>query len=217
MNIFLEGLPRHADAFYLMKLKFNKMDMNKDMETIIKIIERSYQSLIDLNLSECNLSFRNSVDLFKNLTLFGMMDAKYYNNNKIAGMLRSLNLSYNPLVVGNLEAKKKKREKKIGATGAADSADSQETDELENFDQGRIRSKDTFTDILIRFINMGHCKKLTHLDLSGIKALDSVNQLKVFNILPNCDNLISVHLNHLGVNNDPVLVDQLTETFNISL
>lgn len=53
-----------------------------------------------------------------------MMDAKYYNNNKITGTLRSLNLSYNPLVASNMEAKKKKREKKIGATGAVDSADS---------------------------------------------------------------------------------------------
>lgn len=42
MNLFLEGLPRHADPFYLMKLKFNKMNMNKEIPTILKIIERCY-------------------------------------------------------------------------------------------------------------------------------------------------------------------------------
>jgi len=36
------------------------------------------------------------------------------------------------------------------------------------------------------------------------------------NILPDCGNLISVHLNHLGINDDPLLIDQLTEIFGIS-
>ena len=60
------------------------------------MIDRSYNTLVDLDLSRCNLSFENSLDLIKILRICGQNLADSWYNGQIQGTIRYLNISYNP-------------------------------------------------------------------------------------------------------------------------
>ena len=62
------------------------------------------------------------------------------------------------------------------------------------------------------------CKKLSHLDLSGIKDLPPNDLLKLLNELSLnklCGNLIAVHLSDLDINFNVNLKDEIHDLFNI--
>jgi len=64
----------------------------------------------------------------------------------------------------------------------------------------------------------GFCKKLTHLDLSGIKDLCPNDLLKILNELSlnkYCGNMIAIHLNDLEINFNINLKDEIHDLFNI--
>ena len=60
---------------------------------------------------------------------------------------------------------------------------------------------------------------MTHLDLSGIESLTRDDVLKLINVLSNynfCGNLLSIHLDDLGINDDEQLIDEAHELFNVN-
>ena len=63
-----------------------------------------------------------------------------------------------------------------------------------------------------------HLKRCTHLDISGIHALKQYNFLELINELAdylNCENLLSVHMNDLGLNFDHKIKDEIVDAFRI--
>ena len=62
-----------------------------------------------------------------------------------------------------------------------------------------------FVNILLNFIAKGFFKKLTHIDLSGISAIQKDDAPKILDELADykkCWNLISIHMSDLGINDD---------------
>lgn len=78
-----------------MRLRLSHIDLSQQMEAIVALIEHSQLSIIDLDLSWCNMNFQNMLDLYECITRMGQEDAEVYNNGKTRGSLRALNLSYN--------------------------------------------------------------------------------------------------------------------------
>lgn len=81
------------------------------------------------------------------------------------------------------------------------------------------RPKLRFIDSFLNYLNLGYFGKLTHLDISGISSLTREDIQRLLNDLGNhttCGNLLAVHLNDLGINDDPVLYDELTDMFYIN-
>jgi len=75
-----------------------------------------------------------------------------------------------------------------------------------------------FVNILLNFISKGFCKKLTHLDLSGISAIQKDDVPKILDELADyrkCWNLISIHMSDLGINDDTLLYEEILDMFNI--
>ena len=68
-------------------------------------------------------------------------------------------------------------------------------------------------------IKTGSINKCTHLDLSGIEALTKSNIPNILGELAefeNCGNLLGLHLNDLGINNNQELSDEIKDIFHIS-
>lgn len=60
--------------------------------------------------------------------------------------------------------------------------------------------------------------KLTHLDLSGISALNDVNIMDIIGDLfeyQYCENLLAIHLNDLGINFNENTKDEISDQFRI--
>lgn len=75
-----------------------------------------------------------------------------------------------------------------------------------------------FTEVMQNLIKSRFLKKCTHIDLSGIQAIDHTQLLDLLSDLSEyglCGNLLSVHLNDLGVNHDPHLVEEIIDTFQV--
>jgi len=81
-----------------------------------------------------------------------------------------------------------------------------------------VKKKYSFCSIFLEFIDKGYCKKLTHLDLSGIKDMSPDEFLKVLNEISlnkMCGNLIAVHLSDMDINFNMNLKDEIHDLFNI--
>ena len=81
------------------------------------------------------------------------------------------------------------------------------------------RPKLRFIDSFLNYLSQGYFCKLTHLDISGIISLTREDIQRLLNDIGNpttCGNLLSVHLNDLGINDDPVLYDEITDMFYIN-
>ena len=72
------------------------MDLRMKINHIIALIKHSWRSIIDLDLSWCNLNFQNFKDLSNCFKEIALKNAEIYDLPNIKGTLRSLNLSYNP-------------------------------------------------------------------------------------------------------------------------
>ena len=85
--------------------------------------------MVDLDLSWCNLNFLNLKDLFQYLIAVGVQDAKQYKDNKVRGILRHLNLSYNPgHLIGEIKKAKNKKKKKHTSLCSGMSSSSSDSD-----------------------------------------------------------------------------------------
>ena len=73
------------------------MDLSDQSKQLARLIDHCFNSLIDLDLSFCQLTVSNLKDIFEVLQTRGEDDAMSYNAGIIKGTLRALNLSYNPL------------------------------------------------------------------------------------------------------------------------
>ena len=62
-------------------------------------------------------------------------------------------------------------------------------------------------------------KKVTHLDISGINALEKGDNLQILlvelNNFRQCENLLAIHISDLGINNDQRKGEEIFEIFNI--
>lgn len=77
---------------------------------------------------------------------------------------------------------------------------------------------DSFPKALINLIRSQYLKICTHLDLSGIQSLKLENILEVANELVDhelCENLLSVHMNDLGINMNQKIKEEITEIFRV--
>ena len=73
------------------------MNLSNHSKELALLIDHCFNSLIDLDLSFCNLTVTNVKDIFEVLQSRGEDDAMSYNEGIIKGTLRAINLSYNPL------------------------------------------------------------------------------------------------------------------------
>lgn len=95
---------------------------------------------------------------------------------------------------------------------AASSSESSEEDDV------AVDEMDELGDLLIFMIKGLFFKKLVHLDLSGISALQPKELVRVLSFLGDtslCPNLCSIHLSELSVNFSEDIQDAITESFNI--
>ena len=67
----------------------------KEGGAVLKLIEKCFFTIIELDVSFCNLIFKNAFDLFSSLEALAQEDAEIYTNGIIKGSFRKLNLSYN--------------------------------------------------------------------------------------------------------------------------
>lgn len=72
--------------------------MRNQMDGIIDLIEHAADSLLDLELSWCNLNLSNFIDLQQCIRQVGINHADRENKGVRTGTLRKLNLSYNPFM-----------------------------------------------------------------------------------------------------------------------
>ena len=72
------------------------MDLRNKLEPILALVNHSWMSLVDLDLSWCNLDFSNIKNLFDALKKNTLKEADEFHQGVIKGILRALNLSYNP-------------------------------------------------------------------------------------------------------------------------
>ena len=93
-----------------------------------------------------------------------------YNGGIIKGSLRALNLSYNPLHALPPEGEFKANKKTFNDI-EAESTLSDNDDDDDPFN--------SFSEIFVNFIKRGFCKKLTHVDLSGIEGINSKDLLEI--------------------------------------
>lgn len=95
---------RIDDSYYrsnLMRLRISHIDLSKQTSSVIILIRHSKLTLIDLDLSWCNLNFQNFKSLCECIKLNGFEDAENFNGGKKRGSLRSINFSYNPGLKGD--------------------------------------------------------------------------------------------------------------------
>lgn len=70
-------------------------------------------------------------------------------------------------------------------------------------DDVKLVAFDNFTDGMIDLVRGHNFSRCTHLDLSGIKVLNTYNFLELMNELIDyqyCENMLAIHLNDLGLN-----------------
>lgn len=73
---------------------------------------------------------------------------------------------------------------------------------------------------MIEFLAKGHCRQLTHLDLSGIDALTKRSEqvIEIVNQLSSnekCPILQALHLNDISINDNQNLLDEIVEAFEV--
>lgn len=205
------------------------MDLRRRMGPILALIDHSWRSLIDLDLSWCNLGFQNFKDLCDCLKQIGLRDAEIYNGGIKKGTLRSLNLSYNPCLAPN-ELAKPGYEITNQSNMIEDMASSLKNDyEAQDADDvvstcSQHSYKDNkvpvnFMQALISLVKSRCLNKCTHMDLSGIHAINPKNLVEIVNELvefDQCSNLLALHLNDLGLNFNQEIKDEVQDIFHIT-
>lgn len=79
-----------------------------------------------------------------------------------------------------------------------------------------FRKPTNFLEAFLNFIRRGNCKKLTHLDLSGITCLSSDDLQSVLLDLSNvfyAPNILAIHLDDYGINEDEILKQDIMDLF----
>lgn len=79
----------------LFRLKISGVDMSRQFKAVTRLIELSFKTLIDIDLSWCSLSLQNAENLFETLIEKAKYLAETYYNGQIQGTIRYLNLAYN--------------------------------------------------------------------------------------------------------------------------
>ena len=72
---------------------------------------------------------------------------------------------------------------------------------------------------MINLIKSGSLNKCTHIDLSGIYAMKEADMIQIVGEMvdfENCENLMGLHLNDLGINFNQYLTDEIKEMFLIN-
>lgn len=70
--------------------------MSKSIDAIIGLMNATFFSLMELELSNCNLSFEILKELLECLIESGVQEAKDCNDGLIRGILRTINFADNP-------------------------------------------------------------------------------------------------------------------------
>ena len=81
-----------------------------------------------------------------------------------------------------------------------------------------MNEQENFTDALRHLIKGQNLMKCTHLNLSGIEALNHSNFMDLMNELfdySNCENLLSIHLDDLGINVNQKTKDDIMDVFRV--
>ena len=97
-------------------------------------MDKSCRTLVDVDVSWANLNYRNLKEFFKIIINTAQQDAKQYKDGKVRGVIRQLNISYNPChVVGTVKKTIKKKRKKAAIWSTMDDvSSSSESTEDEN-------------------------------------------------------------------------------------
>lgn len=112
--------------------------------------------------------------------MIGLKDAQDNNNGNRRGTLRSLNLSYNPFHKGPERARMDKHNG-AGSSPKKNLIGDQDDCQIDNFFESSNDSDaettpvvhlNNFAEVLLSLIKSRFLKKCTHLDLSGIQAID---------------------------------------------
>ena len=72
------------------------MDITKSIDAIIGLINATFYTLMELELSNCNLSLENLMEIFECLIESGVQEAKDCNDGFIRGTLRTISFADNP-------------------------------------------------------------------------------------------------------------------------
>lgn len=67
----------------LFKLRVSGIDLRRQFKPILQLIELSFKTLMDLDLSWCNLSFENAHELFKCLMAKARQHADIWYNGHV--------------------------------------------------------------------------------------------------------------------------------------
>ena len=89
--------------------------------------------------------------------------------------------------------------------------------DFDNSSGGEV-DHDNFTDAFISLVKGKHLTRCTHLDLSGIVDLRRASLNELMGELVDCklcENLMSIHLNDLGLNFNLQLREDITDLFRI--
>ena len=82
----------------LVRLKISHINLRSQLDGIIELINYASASLMDLELSWCNMNLDNFASLAACIKQTGLDHAEQENNGVRTGTLRKLNLSYNPFM-----------------------------------------------------------------------------------------------------------------------
>lgn len=210
------------------------------MDAVMDLVDYAQESLLDLELSHCSMDLNNFNSLARCIKNIGQEDAERHNNGVRRGTFRKLNFSYNPFLkpgqrnkgqnAFNLEQKDENLNEYHGSffdelgnndeDGKSHRHDHEEAAEDEDGDSDSEDDQchDNFTDAFINLIRSQNITKCTHLDLSGILALNQDNVLELMSEVfdyQNCENLLSVHLNDLGMNFNHKVKEEIVDLFRI--
>ena len=197
--------------------------MRSQFETVIALINHSWKTLTDLDLSWCNLDYKCFHELYQCLKSAAIFDSQIYAQNCMNGTLRSLNLSYNPFLVPNQLKQMRNEQMSMLGKYSYSQGEKEMPDDVNNSDYSSSsdepanqKEPENFTQALLMLIK-GHClRKCTHLNISGIQAISSKNLIELAGELieyQNCQNLLSVHLSDLGINQDAKLKEEIKDHF----
>lgn len=216
--------------------------MKNQMDAIVELIRFAQESLLDLELSWCNMNLDNFIALSNCIKTNVQEDADSYNEGVRRGTIRKLNFSYNPFLARGERIQGPHFQNTDDLRGEdPNRKDSQLYPDLEGNDANEDKScyeilqkevefdsesnsedndsaHDTFVHAFISLVKSQSMTTLTHLDLSGIGALGPDDSLELMNELfdyQHCENLLSVHLNDLGLNFNSRIKDDMMELFRI--
>lgn len=235
-----ELLEHYPNRAILIRLRISQINLQHQLDAIVDLILYAQESLLDLELSWCNLNLNNFITLSNCIKKVSHEDAECYNGGVRRGTLRKLNFSYNPFtkpgqrIKGpNLQNLDYLEGQNVNAQESEIFRNLEPDDEdegscFDNHDDDDELDSDTnledchhhenFTDAFINLVKSQNMSRCTHLDLSGIDALNQNGIMELMNELFDyqyCENLLSIHLNDLGINFNSRIKDDIIELFRI--